>query len=318
MRIRVLTFILAILAFALSPAAAAQDEWPAARRGDFGVRWWGSTGETKISHNAQGLDPTLGNPTSVLVYENLDANTFELFARQNFRNDLFLKALVGGGNLNRGAFDDEDFNAGQVKFSDTTSSVTQGRIGYGVIDFGRQWVLNEGAVILGVFGGFSQWTEQYDAYGATDHLGFIGGDISRDVNVISNKVRWRALRAGFTGQFALGRARLSVDAALVPYAKMHNEDSHHLRAQPVGSNPFALGPVPNIIDEGDGWGAQLDAELRYEIMRRTELAVGWRFWYLEVRDGTTDFRNFNFAEEAPLVDFYTWRTGLTISLRRTW
>jgi Omptin family len=304
MRIRVL-----ILALAICPAAAAEEEWPSARRGELGLRWWVSTGETKLSHNAQGLDPSLGNPTSVLVYENLDANVFELFGRQNFQNNLFLKGAVGVGRINAGAFDDEDFRAGQVKFSDTTSSVPDTRIGYGMLDLGYQWVLREGAVTLGVFGGFGQWTEDYDAYGATDHLGFIGGDISRDVNVISNKVRWRALRVGFAGQFDLGRARLLLDLALVPYAKMRNEDSHHLRDD--------LGPVPNIIDEGEGWGTQLDAELRYEIMRRTELGVGVRFWYMEVRDGTTEFRNVS-SDAAPLVDFYTWRTGITISLRRTW
>jgi hypothetical protein len=307
----------AVLLLAAFGEAIAQDPLPAAKRGDLGVRWWVSTGETKLSHNAQSLDPAAGNPTSVLVYENLDANTFELFGRQNFRNNLFLKGTLGVGEINRGAFDDEDFAAGQVKFSDTTSSVTQGRIGYGTIDLGYQWVLREGAVTLGVFGGFSQWTENYDAYGATDHLGFIGGDISRDVNVISNKVRWRALRAGFAGQFVLGRARLSLDLAAVPYAEFRNEDSHHLRAQPVGSNPFALGPVPNIIDEGEGWGVQLDAELRYEIVRRTELGVGVRYWYLEAREGTTDFRNFSNGE-FPVVDFYSWRTGVTISLLRTW
>ena len=59
------------------------------------MRYWLSTGETKISHNAQGVDPTLGNPTSVLVYGNLDAHVLELFGRQNFRNNLFLKAAVG-------------------------------------------------------------------------------------------------------------------------------------------------------------------------------------------------------------------------------
>jgi len=143
MRIRAL-----ILALAISPAAIAQDEWPIARRGDLGVRYWLSTGETKRSHNAQGIDPTLGNPTSVLLYENLDANVLELFWRQNFRNSLFLKGTVGVGRINRGSFDDEDFEAGQVKFSDTTSSVTQGRIGYGTLDLGYQWVLGEGAVTL--------------------------------------------------------------------------------------------------------------------------------------------------------------------------
>jgi hypothetical protein len=304
MRIRVLSVLLAI-----SSGAIAQDEWPVSRRGELGVRWWVSTGETKISHNAQVLNPAFGNPTSVLVYENLDANTFELFARQNLRNDLFLKVLFGAGQINRGSFDDEDFSAGQIKTSDTNSSVTQGRIGYGIVDFGYHWVFGEGAVTLGVFGGFAQWVEDYDAYGSTTTVGNIP-NLSRDINVISNKVRWRALRAGFAGQFALGRARLGVDLALVPYGRLHNQDSHHLRDD--------LGPVPNIIDEGEAWGVQFDAELRYELMRRTEIGVGWRFWYLEVRDGTTDFRNFNFAEEAPLVDFYTRRYGLTFSLRRTW
>jgi hypothetical protein len=300
---------LALLAL-VATAAAAQEPLPAASRGDLGVRWWVSTGETKLSHNAQVLDPTLGNPTSVLVYGNLDANVFELFGRQSFRNNFFLKGFVGAGEVNGGGFDDEDFFAGQVKFSDTTSSVTQGRIRYGAVDLGYQWVLREGAVTLGVYGGFSQWTENYDAYGATDHLGFIGGDIPHSVKVISNEVRWRAPRVGFAGDFVFGRARLSLDLALVPYAKMRNEDSHHLRAD--------LGPVPNIIDEGDGWGVQWDADLRYTIARRTELGVGLRYWHLEVRDGTTDFANFTLAEEAPIVDFYTRRTGVTVSLRYTW
>jgi len=306
MRIRVL-----ICALAISPAAIAQEEWPIARRGDLGVRYWLSTGETKRSHNAQGVDPTLGNPTSVLLYENLDANVLELFWRQNFRNSLFLKGTVGVGRINRGSFHDEDFEAGQVKFSDTTSSVTQGRIGYGTLDLGYQWVLGEGAVRLGVFGGFSQWTENYDAYGATDHLGFIGGDISRDVKVISNNVVWRALRVGFGGELVIGRrARLSLDLAMVPYARVRNEDSHYLRDD--------LGPVPNIILEGEGWGVQWDAELRYELFRRTELGIGVRYWHMEITDGTRQLPNFPGFPELPLTELYSKRTGATLSLRRAW
>jgi hypothetical protein len=317
-RIQVLVFLLAIApALAVSTSASAQEPWPIPRRGDLGVRYWLSTGETKISHNAQGIDPTLGNPTSVLVYGNLDAHVLEVFGRENFRNNVFLKGAVGVGRITRGSFEDEDFELGQVKFSDTTSSMRDGRIGYGMIDLGHRWVLREGAISLGVFGGFSQWTENYHAYGAEDHLGFIGGDIDNSVNVISNKVRWRALRVGFSGQFVFGRARLGVDVAAVPYAKFYNEDSHHLRAQPVGSNPFALGPVPNIIDEGEGYGVQSDLELRYEIARRTELGVGLRYWYLRAREGTTSFRHFSNGE-TPIVEFYTLRTGVTMSLRRTW
>ena len=47
------------------------------------------------------------------------------------------------------------------------------------------------------------------------------------------------------------------------------------------------------------------------------LGVGLRYWYLKAREGTTDFTNFSNGE-TPIVDFYTVRTGVTVSLRRTW
>ena len=71
--------IRALIAVAGISCAAAAQEPPAAPRGDLGVRYWISSGETKRAHNAQSFDPSLGNPTSVLLYENLDANTIELF-----------------------------------------------------------------------------------------------------------------------------------------------------------------------------------------------------------------------------------------------
>jgi hypothetical protein len=300
---------LLVLALMLAPAAFAQE----ARRGELGARYWLSTGETLRSHSAQGVDPTLGNPTSVLLYENLDANVFELFGRGALGAGWFLKGTLGLGQINRGSFDDEDFNAGQVMFSDTTSSVPEGRISYGSIDLGHEWVLRQGGLVLGLFGGFAQWTEDMHAYGATDHIGFIGGDIDRGVKVISNKVTWRGLRVGFAGEAALGsRTRLSTDVAFLPYAKVRNEDSHHLRTSPAD-----LGPAPNIILEGDGWGVQWDAELRHEIMRRTELGVGYRYWYMEATDGQRRVPNVNFPN-VPLVELYSKRSGLTLSLRRTW
>jgi len=307
-RIRVL-----ILALSFSTLAFAQAQAQApAQRGELGVRYWLSTGETKRSHNAQPVDPTLGNPTSVLLYENLDANAGELFGRQNFRGNWFLKGILGYGQVNRGSFDDEDFNLGQVKFSDTTSSVTQGRLAYGALDIGRdEWVLRQGRSRLGAFIGYSQWTESVDAYGATDHLGFIGGDVSRDVRVISNKVIWKSLRVGLAADLALGeRSHLALDLALIPYSRLRDEDSHHLRDD--------LGPVPNIIIEGRGRGVQLGAELRHEIYRRTQLGVGFRYWYLEATEGTRKVPGVPGAAELPLVELYSVRTGVTVSLRRTW
>lgn len=304
--------------WSLTAAANAQNQLAPAQRGDLGVRYWLSTGETKRSHNAQSVDPTLGNPTSVLLYENLDANVAELFGRQNFRGHWFLKGILGYGWVNRGSFDDEDFNLGQVKFSDTTSSVTQGRLAYGALDIGRdEWVLRQGRSRLGAFIGYSQWTESVDAYGATDHLGFIGGDVSRDVRVISNEVTWKSLRLGLAADLALGeRTYLALDLALIPYSRLRDEDSHHLRTDPAQAD--FLGPVPNIIIEGRGRGVQLDAELRHEIARRMQLGVGLRYWYLEATEGTRKVPGLPGAAELPLVELYSVRAGVTASLRRTW
>lgn len=303
--------VLAALAATAAFASQAQERLAPAEHGEFGVRYWLSTGETKRSHNAQGLDPSVGNPTSVLLFENLDANVVELFARQSFRRNWFLKAQLGIGRINRGSFDDEDFLAGQVKFSDTTSSIPQGSLGYGSFDVGYQWVLGPGRATVGVFAGYGQWREQVDAFGATDHLGFVGGDISRDVAVVSNAVVWKALRVGFAGSFVLGgKSRLVVDLAAVPYAEYTDEDSHHLRDD--------LGPVPNIILEGRGVGAQLDAELRYEILPRTELALGARYWHMKSTDGHRQLPNIPGFPEVPVGELYTKRVGVTLGLSHLW
>ena len=290
-----------------APAAMVPAAMAPAARGELGARYWLSTGETKVSHNAQGSNPAFGNPTSILTYENLDANSLEIFGRSLLGRNWFLKGMLGVGTINAGSLDDEDYLRGQVKFSDTTSAITEGSLSYGTIDVGRQWVLKEGAVNLGVFGGFSQWTEEYEASGATATVGSI--NIDNSIKVITYNVRWRALRVGFAGQFVFGRARLGVDLALVPYAKFYAEDSHHLRSD--------LGPVPNIIDSGEGYGVQAEAEFRYEIARRTELGVGLRYWHLESVNGTSDFHHFSNGE-TPIVEFSTWRAGLMLSVRHLW
>lgn len=308
MRIRVL-----IAGLALSGTAWSQEQ--PVPRGDLGVRYWISSGETKRAHNAQSFDPTLGNPTSVLLYENLDANTIELFGRQYFGGGQWLvKGFIGFGEITRGSFRDEDFNAGQVKFSDTTSSVTAGDISYGAIDIGRnEWRLRDGRTLLGIYVGYSEWKEDMDAYGVTDALGFVG-DVSRDVKVISNKVTWKSLRVGFAGNLSLTeRMRLDLDLALIPYSKVRNDDSHFLRQDPTD-----LGPAPNIIIEGEGRGVQLDAELRYEIVRRTDLGLGLRYWYLEANKATRRLPNRPDVPELPVTDLYSERFGATLSLRRVW
>jgi hypothetical protein len=299
------------LAVAVSPATFAQEVAP---RGEFGVRYWLSTGETRHSHNAQVLIPSAGNPTSVLTYENLDAHVFEAHARARFGGNWVLKGNVGLGIVNTGSFDDEDYFAGQVKFLDTTSSVKEGRISYFTFDVGRyEWSLQGGRTTFGAFVGFNQWTEDVDAYGirtTVDTEGF-GIDAPDSLLVISNKARWRSLRLGVAADLALAtKTRLAIDLAFIPYAQLRNEDSHHLR-----TDPSDLGPVPNVIDEGKGRGVQFDAELRYAVYRRTELGVGFRYWYVKATDGERKVTGF---PDLPLVEFYSKRAGLTVRLTHNW
>ena len=310
MRIR---FLDCVLALALAAPAIAEE----LNRGELGVRYWYSSGIHKHSHSAQDQFPELGHPTSVLTYENLDAHTLEVYGHQNFAQRWFLKGMLGVGRVFNGAFRDEDYFAGQEKFSDSTSSVPEGWLAYAFVDVGRyQWVLGERASTFGVFLGYGQWTESVDAYGATYTLDTLGdgAPIRRGVKVISNKAIWRALRLGMTANVGLTeRTRLTADFAFVPYATVRNEDSHHLR-----THPDDLGPAPNIIITGRGRGLQVEGELRHEIVRRVDLSLGWRYWYLKATDGERALPNFPDCPELPLVELYSKRFGAILTLTRRW
>lgn len=297
-----------ILALALSPAASAEEAPGAWDRGEIAVRYWLSTGETRNSHNARAASPVVGNPTSVLTWENLDAHVLEIAARTSFAGNWFIKGNVGVGAITTGSFDDEDFLAGQFKFLDTTSSVPEGSITYATLDLGiTPWPLQGGRGSVGLFLGYNQWTEEVDGFGITqtsDPLGLGGGNLPDSVLVISNKAQWKSLRLGLAASMALGeRSRFVADLAYIPYGKVRNEDSHHLRPD--------LGPVPNVIKEGVGMGVQLDAELRYLIGRRTTLGAGVRYWRLKAEHGTDNV-------DFPLVELTSERMGVTLSLARIW
>jgi hypothetical protein len=305
-----------ILGLALAPCAIAQAPGPRPPT-ELGVRYWLSTGENRHSHNAQSVDPTLGNPTSVLVYENLDASVVEVFGRYNFGGNWFVKGNLGLGVVNTGSFDDQDFEAGQVTDSHTTSSVPSGWIAHGTIDLGRdEWALRQGRASLGAFVGYSRWTEYLDVYGLTNQAG--SRDVDRGVNVISNELSWNALRVGLAAGFAFNsRTRFSADLALVPYATFRNEDSHYLRSTDPTS-AFYLGPVPNILIDGKGRGVQLDVELIHEVSQRTELGLGLRYWRLEATKGTRTVPHIPGAAELPLVELVSQRVGMLFSLRTRW
>jgi hypothetical protein len=320
---RVLFFACLICASAAVPA----------QEREFGIRYWHSNGATTLSHNAQVVQPNLGNPTSVLTYDELKTHAVELHARVRSRDRWFIRGTAGLGWVRKGSFDDEDFNAGQSKFSDSTSPVKGNRLYYATIDAGRDlWVFGEGGSTVGLFAGYGHWVERLDAYGATFSVtnrcpppnppGC--ADIAESVPVITNEVTWHALRLGIAANARFTqRTRLTIDAAWVPYAQVRNEDSHYLR-----TSPSDLGPVPNIFMEGRGHGFQLDMELRHAIQENWELGAGLRYWLLRATRGQRftnplsrcDVNNVctTTTSDVPLTELESQRTGFLLSLTRRW
>lgn len=86
------------------------------------MRYWWSEGSNRFDIDSSSLDPTFyGSPTSKLTYDGVTRNFVEFFMPVRNETEMFFKCFVGGGWL--GGLDDEDYFAGQVKFSDTYSKV---------------------------------------------------------------------------------------------------------------------------------------------------------------------------------------------------
>jgi hypothetical protein len=232
----------------------------------------------------------------------------ELHGRALFPGGWFARGAAGIGSIRHGMFDDEDFLAGQIKFSDSTSTVKGNDLRYVTLDVGQElWRMRNGSA--GVFVGFHYWRESLDAFGASFTVGGVPTIPDSEI-VITNEVTWRALRAGITSTARLdARTRFSVDAALVPYAKVRDEDSHWLR-----QDPSDLGTAPNIFIDGRGYCFEVDLELRHELGDAWEIGAGFRYWLLRASDGTREAVGIG----VPLRELESQRGGLTLGVARRW
>jgi hypothetical protein len=292
-------------AIPLPPNANAGPQW------ELGMRYWWSEGSSRFDLNSSRLGDIYGNPTSTLAYDGINANALEFVWSARNLTQTFAKGFVGGGWLDGGSLDDEDFFAGQIKFSDTYSRLDGDGLVYGTIDVGQDFTLidNKTKVVLSPFVGFNYWQETAKAYGARcnpdDVDGLVCGPagslaVPFSTKVITNKQSWASVRLGAELKVKLwDRLTLRGDAAIVPGAYLWNEDSHHLRTD--------LGRTPNIVDSGTGWGYQLEGELRLDVTRHWAVGAGVRYWYAET-NGDSDFVNFNVTSQ--LEDFTSERFGV--------
>jgi hypothetical protein len=282
-----------------------------ARAGELeaGVRYWLNTGSTKRSHDASSFDPSVLNPTSTLTYSGLDSNAFELYVRKRFGERSLVKGNLGLGRVNTGTFTDQDFfiDAGVPVMTQTVSPVS-GKLNHVTLDVGQDVWLS-GNTTVAIFFGYQQWNERLDGHGFQDSFG--PASLPASVLAITNDLTWKSFRLGAEMRSVRGRTRFTLEGALVPYAKYRNEDSHHLR-----QDPSDLGPVPNVIATGHGWGGQFEAEVRrsYPEAWGLDFGIGYRYWLLDSKKGAQQQAGLEF----PLVELRSRRHGLLFSVSKAW
>jgi hypothetical protein len=244
----------------------------------------------------------------------MDGVSGEFTFRGKNESNTFAKGFGGGGGLSGGSLDDEDFAAGQIKFSDTFSRIEGSDLVYGTIDLGQSFTLIDRGprLTVGPFIGFSFWQETAEAFGARCNKDQVGGEfcgppgfieVPFSTKVITNEANWSALRLGTEMRLKLfDRLTLIGDAAILPAAYVWNDDSHHLR-----NLRNDLGPVPNIEDRGTGWGYQLEAEARYDFTPCWSAGAGVRYWFAST-GGVSDF--VHLGVKSQLDDFESQRFGV--------
>jgi outer membrane protease len=327
-RVRCAGAVLVMLGMGLAfppSVVRASDEEPAKPRLELALNSWLFTnGETKWSHNASGLDPRLGNPTSKLTYKDNNSHILELSGKFNIDRRWFVR--VDGGfsvAFHRGTLTDDDFTSvgGQHLFSETTSNITGSGTQYVNADVGYRLLDYQGnRGNLDVFVGYQYWRTIYEASGITQVVctpsGIPGiacnpaGTVSNQGQVvITNMTQWNSLRVGLQTEYRLTR-RFSVQGkvAFIPVSYLQNDDIHHLRTD--------LQQNPSFYMSGFGIGTDVEAGARYMIYRGWFLNAGYRFWWNRVvGDGNWKVYPVGApSASAPLTEFQTMRYGVTLGL----
>jgi hypothetical protein len=247
---------------------------------EVGARYWYSWGHDRFNL----FDQTGAFQVSRLTWQNMRGSSLEGFFRANTKMGLFVKGYLGGGWLNNGSLQDEDFPPFISPYSSTDSSA-KGNLKYGSIDLGYNFV-NSAATKIGPFVGYHYWQDSNQASGCTQTAGnpFICAPaIDGSVGVIDETYTWKALRLGVAGDWRFGdKWRLQGDVA---YARgnVDMSDLHLLRQNMPGG--FA-GSTPT---DATANGIQLDATVSYQVTDHFSLGVGGRYWKYFPNGGTTHF-----------------------------
>jgi outer membrane protease len=272
-----------------------------------------TSGTTDWNHDATSANAALGNPSSELTYEDVSTLALEVTGHLLLDRNYFIRGNLGLGLAfgGEGNLRDDDFLAGQTLFSSTDSAVPDSDLFYFTLDVGREIInLGNGRLSVSLFTGYQYWQEEYQAFGLYNLL---TGQQTRtdDVAVISNVVEWQSLRVGVLGAYSPdSRTTWTVDLAFIPYTSMHNEDSHLLR-----TGASSLGPAPNVIMDGSGYGFEGAIGLVYYLTPRLASVFDFRYWRLTSDGEITLGPNADSTSTFPLNALNTVRYGVNAGLR---
>ena len=263
---------------------------------------WISTGETSWNHDASGTSSIAGNPTSELIYEDIESQIIEIEGEIKLPHQVFLRTQFGFGTINDGRLVDDDFvsaagatsfnasQSGAHRISRTHSNIDGDDMWYLNLDLGlKLWTSKNNAHFTRVFIGYQHWQEKVVATGVEqiECTSFGGGNpfcnspgtvTNSGQKVITNKVRWDSLRIGWEGSFRYSKKfRFDADLAYIPISRLLNQDIHHLRTD--------LQQDPSFEMDGTGSGYNLEASLKYSLTKKLFLSAGYRYWKIKVSDG---------------------------------
>jgi hypothetical protein len=286
-----------------------------------GLGSWLGSGKTSWNHNVQAASAVAGNPSSKLEYEDLDSSAVEVKVEVKMPSWYFMRGEAGFGGIGGGELIDSDFlkgDDGDFLASQSSSKVESDKLWYLNIDVGRTLLSSgkSGKNSLRGFVGYQHWEESYDATGINYQTCTVGGfilgfcqpagtSLLEGSKVISNTAKWDSIRIGLDGAMGFTeKLGMEARAVFIPYADMHNEDTHHLRDDLS---------KPAFVMNGYGIGYNMEADLRYALLKNFYFTAGYRYWKLE-SDGDVDIRAPSGDSTFPLNELSSERHGFILGL----
>ncbi len=313
-RVHTLRCLALVLLLLLAPVASSwgQDsDAPVRPRLELSLRsWLFTSGETQWSHDASGLNPTLGNPTSELKYKDNDTHLVGLGAKVHLNRRLFLEGEFGlSVDFDRGSLIDDDYLAGQRLFSRTSSDVTgkgswyfSGAVGYRAVELPSE------RGHLDLLGGFQYWRTTYEAKGFVCDSSVLTCDPST-LPAVKNTTHWiTPLQIGGQLEYRIVR-RVSANVKMLfsPASLVYNEDIHFQRSD--------LEQDPSFSMWGVGFSATVEPTITIMLTHHLALVGGYRVMWSRTYYGRWEVHGLGTGSEtAPLTEFQTLRHGATVAL----